>query len=135
MYCVFCSAEDRWSSLTPSILLKHILVFKNTLGFMLRNGLLMTHNDGVRYLLEALKLLYRVSAASYLQICFLLLLLFLNRTTTSHVEVLKYVGVNDFCFSGKQVWKVLQSPAEHFSSKRNWICKSVRGCRSLVAMS
>lgn len=134
MYCVLCSAEDRWSLLTPSILLKHILVFKNTLGFMLRNGLLITHNAQVRYLLEALKLLYRVSAASYLQICFLLLL-FLNRTSTSHVEVLKYIGVNYFCFSGKQVWKVLQSPAEHFSSKWNCMYKSVHGRQSLVAMS
>lgn len=60
---------------------------------------------------------------------------FLNRTSSSHVEVLKYIVVNDFCFSGKQVWKVLQSPAGHFSSKWNWMYKSVHGCRSLVAMS
>lgn len=56
---------------------------------MLRNGLLMTHNAEVRHLLEALKLLYKVCVASYLQICFLLLF-FLNRTSASHVEVLKY---------------------------------------------
>lgn len=58
----FYSAEGWWSSLTPSILLKHILVFRNALAFMLKNGLLATHNPGVKYLLEALELLYKVSA-------------------------------------------------------------------------
>lgn len=62
LLCVFCSAEGWWSSLTPSILLKHILVFKNALAFMLKNHLLATHNPGVKFLLEALKLLYKVSA-------------------------------------------------------------------------
>ncbi|KAM6987468.1 putative E3 ubiquitin-protein ligase HERC6 [Tautogolabrus adspersus] len=52
-----------WSSLTPTLLTKHILVFKNALAFMLKNGLLATHNPGVRYLLEALKLLYRANKA------------------------------------------------------------------------
>ncbi|XP_053176238.1 probable E3 ubiquitin-protein ligase HERC6 [Scomber japonicus] len=52
-----------WSSLTPSILMKHILVFKNALGFMLRNGLLATHNPGVKFLLEALKKLYKANKA------------------------------------------------------------------------
>lgn len=50
-----------WSSLTPSVLTRHILVFKNALAFMLKNGLLKTHNPGVKYLLEVLKLLYKVS--------------------------------------------------------------------------
>lgn len=50
-----------WSSLTSSMLMKHILVFKKALGFMLKNGLLETHNPGVRYLLEALKLLYKAN--------------------------------------------------------------------------
>ena len=63
--CVLRSAEDWWSSLTPSILKKHILVFKNALAFMLKNGLLVTHNPGVRYLLEVLKLLYKVSAVGF----------------------------------------------------------------------
>ncbi|KAA8594211.1 hypothetical protein FQN60_005045, partial [Etheostoma spectabile] len=52
-----------WSSLTPSILLKHILVFRNALACMLRNGLLETHNPGVKYLLEVLKLLYKANKA------------------------------------------------------------------------
>ncbi|XP_076590481.1 putative E3 ubiquitin-protein ligase HERC4 [Chaetodon auriga] len=50
-----------WSSLTPSMLMKHILVFKNALVFMLKNDLLATHNRGVRYLLEVLKLLYKAN--------------------------------------------------------------------------
>lgn len=62
LFFFLCSAEGWWSSLTPSILLKHILVFKNALAFMLRNGLLVTHNPGVKYLLDAIKLLYKVSA-------------------------------------------------------------------------
>ncbi|XP_029923261.1 probable E3 ubiquitin-protein ligase HERC6 [Myripristis murdjan] len=51
------------SSLTPSIINKHISVFKKALAFMLRNGLLRTHNPGVRYLLEVLKLLYKANKA------------------------------------------------------------------------
>ncbi|KAM4565993.1 putative E3 ubiquitin-protein ligase HERC4 isoform 2-T2 [Odontesthes bonariensis] len=50
-----------WASLPASILLKHIMVFKNALAFMLKNGLLQTHNPGVRYLLEALKLLFKAN--------------------------------------------------------------------------
>ncbi|XP_067363614.1 probable E3 ubiquitin-protein ligase HERC6 isoform X1 [Channa argus] len=50
-----------WASLTPSLLMKHILVFKKALAFMLRSGLLATHNPGVKYLLEALKLLYKAN--------------------------------------------------------------------------
>ncbi|KAM7399396.1 hypothetical protein PAMP_018669 [Pampus punctatissimus] len=50
-----------WSSLTPAMLMKHILVFKNALGFMLKTGLLATHNRGVKYLLECLKLLYKAN--------------------------------------------------------------------------
>ncbi|KAI3354346.1 hypothetical protein L3Q82_018869, partial [Scortum barcoo] len=52
-----------WSSLPPPILMKHILMFKNALTFMLKNGLLHTHNPGVRFLLEVLKLLYRANKA------------------------------------------------------------------------
>ncbi|XP_071352005.1 probable E3 ubiquitin-protein ligase HERC6 [Trachinotus anak] len=57
------SLRDGWSSLTPSMLMKHIMVFKKALAFMLRNGLLATHNPGVKYLLEALKLLYKANKA------------------------------------------------------------------------
>ncbi|KAM6931735.1 putative E3 ubiquitin-protein ligase HERC4 [Lycodopsis pacificus] len=52
-----------WSSLSPGILMRHILVFRNALAFMLRNGLLATHTPGVKYLLEALKLLYKANKA------------------------------------------------------------------------
>ncbi|XP_060902401.1 probable E3 ubiquitin-protein ligase HERC6 [Labrus mixtus] len=55
--------KSLWSSLTPTLLTKHILVFKNALAFLLKNGLLATHNPGVRFLLEALKLLYRANKA------------------------------------------------------------------------
>uniref|UniRef100_A0A8C6U2Z4 HECT-type E3 ubiquitin transferase n=1 Tax=Neogobius melanostomus TaxID=47308 RepID=A0A8C6U2Z4_9GOBI len=41
--------------------MKQILAFKNALVFMLKNGLLKTHNPGVRYLLEALKLLFKAN--------------------------------------------------------------------------
>ncbi|XP_047449633.1 probable E3 ubiquitin-protein ligase HERC4 isoform X2 [Mugil cephalus] len=50
-----------WSSLSPSLLRKHIMVFKNALVFMLKNGLLLTHNPGIRYLLQVLKLLYKAN--------------------------------------------------------------------------
>ncbi|XP_034557621.1 probable E3 ubiquitin-protein ligase HERC6 [Notolabrus celidotus] len=52
-----------WSSLTPAMLTKHIMVFKNALAFMLKNGLLETHNPGVGFLLEVLKLLYKANKA------------------------------------------------------------------------
>ncbi|XP_034459910.1 probable E3 ubiquitin-protein ligase HERC6 [Hippoglossus hippoglossus] len=52
-----------WSSVSPSILMKHIMVFKNALAFMLKNRLLKTHNPGIRYLMEALKLLYKANRA------------------------------------------------------------------------
>lgn len=58
---LFFSTGGWWSSVSSSILLKHILVFKNALAFMLKNGLLTTHNPGVKFLLEALKLLFKVS--------------------------------------------------------------------------
>lgn len=45
--------------------MRHIVVFRKALAFMLRNGLLATHNPGVKYLLEVLKLLYKVSAACF----------------------------------------------------------------------
>ncbi|XP_056138852.1 probable E3 ubiquitin-protein ligase HERC6 [Lampris incognitus] len=50
-----------WSSLTPSIMTKHIMVFKKALVFMLRNHLLLTHNRRVKYLLEVLQLLYKAN--------------------------------------------------------------------------
>ncbi|CDR00305.1 unnamed protein product, partial [Oncorhynchus mykiss] len=53
--------KDWWSSLEPSIMTKHILMWKNALSFMLRNGLLATHNPGVKFLLEALKYLHRAN--------------------------------------------------------------------------
>ncbi|XP_036006079.1 probable E3 ubiquitin-protein ligase HERC6 isoform X1 [Fundulus heteroclitus] len=52
-----------WSSLSATILIRHIMVFKNALAFMLRNGLLDTHNPGVKFVLEALKLLYKANKA------------------------------------------------------------------------
>ncbi|XP_033953626.1 probable E3 ubiquitin-protein ligase HERC4 [Pseudochaenichthys georgianus] len=52
-----------WSTLRPSILMKHILVFKKALAFLLRNGLLVTHNPGVKYLVEVLKMLYKANKA------------------------------------------------------------------------
>lgn len=52
-----------WASLSASILKKHINVFKKALAFMLKNRLLTTHNPGVRYLLEVLKLLYKANKA------------------------------------------------------------------------
>ncbi|XP_056906721.1 E3 ISG15--protein ligase HERC5-like isoform X5 [Takifugu flavidus] len=55
--------ETSWSSLTPSMLLKHILVFKNALAFMLRNGVVVNYNPEVKYLLETLKLLYKANKA------------------------------------------------------------------------
>ncbi|XP_072318052.1 probable E3 ubiquitin-protein ligase HERC6 [Eucyclogobius newberryi] len=50
-----------WSSVSPTILMKQILAFKNALVFMLKNGLLKTHNPGVKYLLEALKMLFKAN--------------------------------------------------------------------------
>lgn len=64
-FVCFCSAEDWWSSLTPSMFMKQIMVFKKALAFMLTNGLLETHNPGVKFLLEALKLLYKVSVLCF----------------------------------------------------------------------
>ncbi|CAL8361530.1 unnamed protein product [Merluccius merluccius] len=49
-----------WSSLPPAILTNHIAVFKQALSFLLRNGLLNTHNMHVKILLETLKMLYKV---------------------------------------------------------------------------
>ncbi|KAM8903194.1 E3 ISG15--protein ligase HERC5-like isoform 2-T2 [Spinachia spinachia] len=51
----------KWSSVRPAILTRHIEVFRKALAFMLRNGLLGTHNPGVKYLLEVLKLLYKAN--------------------------------------------------------------------------
>ncbi|KAF0030522.1 hypothetical protein F2P81_017253 [Scophthalmus maximus] len=52
-----------WASLTPVILMKHILTFKMALAFMLKNSLLETHNPGVKYLMNVLKLLYKANKA------------------------------------------------------------------------
>ncbi|KAF3847807.1 hypothetical protein F7725_020835 [Dissostichus mawsoni] len=52
-----------WATLRPSILMKHILVFKKALAFLLRNGLLVTHNPVVKYLVEVLKMLYKANKA------------------------------------------------------------------------
>ncbi|KAL6116224.1 herc6 [Pungitius sinensis] len=53
--------KRKWSSLKPALLMRHIEVFRKALAFMLRNGLLVTHNPGVKYLLEVLKLLYKAN--------------------------------------------------------------------------
>ncbi|XP_068172920.1 E3 ISG15--protein ligase HERC5-like isoform X2 [Antennarius striatus] len=53
--------REWWSSVSPSILLRQILVFRNALAFMLTTGLLQSHQPGVKYLLEALKLLYKAN--------------------------------------------------------------------------
>uniref|UniRef100_H3C0L9 HECT domain-containing protein n=1 Tax=Tetraodon nigroviridis TaxID=99883 RepID=H3C0L9_TETNG len=60
--------KDCWSSLMPPMLLKHILVFKNTLGFMLKNSL---HVPVGKHVLEILKLLFQVGVICLL-CCFLL---------------------------------------------------------------
>ncbi|XP_061576509.1 probable E3 ubiquitin-protein ligase HERC6 [Cololabis saira] len=52
-----------WSSLSDSMLMRHIMVFKNALVFLLRNGLLATHTPGIRYLLGVLKILYKANKA------------------------------------------------------------------------
>uniref|UniRef100_H3CY63 HECT domain-containing protein n=1 Tax=Tetraodon nigroviridis TaxID=99883 RepID=H3CY63_TETNG len=52
--------KDCWSSLMPPMLLKHILVFKNTLGFMLKNSL---HVPVGKHVLEILKLLFQANKA------------------------------------------------------------------------
>ncbi|KAJ3590147.1 hypothetical protein NHX12_008101 [Muraenolepis orangiensis] len=49
-----------WSSLSPAVLTNHIAVFKQALSFLLRSGLLQTHNKYVKVLLETLKMLYKV---------------------------------------------------------------------------
>ncbi|CAB1327289.1 unnamed protein product [Coregonus sp. 'balchen'] len=53
--------KEWWSSMETNIMTKHILMWKNALSFMLRNGLLVTHNPGVKFLLEALKYLHRAN--------------------------------------------------------------------------
>ncbi|KAJ8000717.1 hypothetical protein DPEC_G00183250 [Dallia pectoralis] len=53
--------REWWSSMESSIMTKHILMWKNAVSFMLRNGLLVTHNPGVKYLLEVLKHLHRAN--------------------------------------------------------------------------
>ncbi|XP_068612902.1 probable E3 ubiquitin-protein ligase HERC6 [Brachionichthys hirsutus] len=55
--------REWWTAVSPAILLKHILVFRKALGFMLKAGLLETHQPGVKYLLQALKLLYKANKA------------------------------------------------------------------------
>lgn len=53
--------KDWLSKLTPSIMTKHILMWRRALNFMLRCNLLATHNPGVKFMLEALKDLYRAN--------------------------------------------------------------------------
>ncbi|CAN9511578.1 unnamed protein product [Ophioblennius macclurei] len=55
------SLKSWWSSLPVSMLARHIAVFKQALAFMLVNGLLGTHDRPIRYLLDALKLLYKAN--------------------------------------------------------------------------
>lgn len=57
----FATLKSWLSSLPASMLMRHIMVFKNALIFMLVNDLLVTHNPGVKLLLEALKLLYKAN--------------------------------------------------------------------------
>ncbi|KAJ3590150.1 hypothetical protein NHX12_008104 [Muraenolepis orangiensis] len=52
-----------WSSLSPAVLTNHIAVFKQALSFLLRSGLLQTHNIDVKVLLETLKMLYKANKA------------------------------------------------------------------------
>ncbi|KAK0149380.1 putative E3 ubiquitin-protein ligase HERC6 [Merluccius polli] len=52
-----------WSSLPPAILTNHIAVFKQALSFLLRNGLLNTHDMHVKILLETLKMLSKANKA------------------------------------------------------------------------
>lgn len=59
--------ETCWSSLTPSMLLKHVLVFKNALAFMLKKGLVKSFNAGVKNLLKILEMLYKVSVSFWLR--------------------------------------------------------------------
>ncbi|XP_043975030.1 probable E3 ubiquitin-protein ligase HERC6 isoform X1 [Gambusia affinis] len=53
--------KSYWSSLSATILIRHIMVFKNALTFILKNGLFQTHNPGAKLLLNALKLLYKAN--------------------------------------------------------------------------
>ncbi|XP_054650211.1 probable E3 ubiquitin-protein ligase HERC6 isoform X2 [Dunckerocampus dactyliophorus] len=50
-----------WASLSPTMLLTHILVFKNALAFVIKNGLLKTHFPGIKAALEVIKLLYKAN--------------------------------------------------------------------------
>ncbi|XP_061538202.1 probable E3 ubiquitin-protein ligase HERC6 isoform X1 [Phycodurus eques] len=50
-----------WSSMPADMLLQHILVFKNALDFVIKNGLLVTHFPGIKATLEVLKLLYKAN--------------------------------------------------------------------------
>ncbi|KAM6971950.1 putative E3 ubiquitin-protein ligase HERC6 [Aplochiton taeniatus] len=47
--------------LKPASMTKHIRVYKNALAFLLKNGLLSTHNPGVKFLLQTLKFLYKAN--------------------------------------------------------------------------
>ncbi|CAL8371695.1 unnamed protein product [Gadus morhua 'NCC'] len=52
-----------WSSLPPAILTNHIEVFKRALSFLLMNGLLESHDNQIKILLETLKMLYKANKA------------------------------------------------------------------------
>ncbi|XP_046900656.1 probable E3 ubiquitin-protein ligase HERC6 isoform X3 [Hypomesus transpacificus] len=53
--------KDWLAKMSASVLTKHIQLWKHTLGFLLRCGLLNTHNPEVRLVLLALKHLYRAN--------------------------------------------------------------------------
>nr|XP_057935021.1 probable E3 ubiquitin-protein ligase HERC4 [Doryrhamphus excisus] len=50
-----------WASLSATMLLKHILVFKNALDFVTKNLLLETHVTGVKATMEVIKLLFKAN--------------------------------------------------------------------------
>lgn len=82
------SPEAWWASLDPSMLLRHILVFKNALAFILENYLVDRYNPGVKNLLEALKLLYKVSAS--------ILLSSVSPVLWGHFALLRFVCCGDW---------------------------------------
>ncbi|XP_074535242.1 putative E3 ubiquitin-protein ligase HERC4 [Halichoeres trimaculatus] len=57
-----------WSSLTPDLLTRHSLVFKNALAYIQKNNLLSTHDREVRFILDILKQLYMASEVCSLKL-------------------------------------------------------------------
>lgn len=78
--------EAWWSSLDPSMLLRHILAFKNALAVILENHLVNHYKPGVKNLLEALKLLYKVRS---------ILLSSVSPVLRGHFALLKFVCCGD----------------------------------------